>query len=259
MSSLPSPVRDRGKVDNFLPDPSSFPLSRPMAGYVSGHSKEPPYAGALSLTRDHESFNENLDNLSVTRMGQWDSQNVMHRDPKRPEERSRDKAYKQRFSMGSSSVPEYRTNVVFQTAGDSGLPGAGNQSYKNTPAPSGVGHGQGSGFPLSSLLRQGGNQYPDGSFDIFLVFTGGTVVFHVWDSMPISQLISEAGVIYGVDPKDLGLVLFSGSPTSFPRTSGPPRIAPGSTVLVLDSPKAEMKIPPPPRPLLSHHHDHADC
>jgi hypothetical protein len=42
MSSLPSPMREQGKMDNFLSDLSSFPLSRPVAGYVSDHSKEPP-------------------------------------------------------------------------------------------------------------------------------------------------------------------------------------------------------------------------
>ena len=38
-----------------------------------------------------------------TRFGRDDAENVTHRDNKRPKERSRDQAYKKRFSMESSS------------------------------------------------------------------------------------------------------------------------------------------------------------
>ena len=219
---ISSPARGQSKTDKSSSDPSSFPLSRPVAGYVS--------------TRDNDFFRERSEHLSVARMGQWDLQNVTQRDVKRPKERSRDKAYKQRFSMESSSAQAFRTNVVFQTSGSRAL-GAGNQSFKDTPAPSGYGHGIESGFPPSSPLRHGGSQYPDGTFEIFLIFNGGTTVHRVWDSMHVSQLITEAGTLFGVDPQDLALILLSGSPSSIPRTgriSGPPRIAPGSSVLVFE-------------------------
>ena len=163
MSSSPCSGSEQGKMDKLLPDPSSFPLSRPMAGYVSDHSKEPRYSGTLSSSRDHAFLGENVENLSIARMGQWDPQHVTHRDSKRPKERSRDKAYKQRFSMGSSGVLEYRQNVVFQTAADSGIPGAGNPSFKNTPAPSGFGHGSGPDFLPPSPVRRGDSQCPEGS------------------------------------------------------------------------------------------------
>ncbi len=258
---ISSPAGEQSKMDKFPSDPSSFPLSRPVAGYISDHLKKPSYVSAHSSTQDHELIHEHSEHLSIARMGQWDPQNVTQRDPKRPKERSRDKAYKQRFSMGSSSVQGYRTNVVFQTSVNFGVQGAGNQSFKNTPAPSGRGHGIGSGFLPPSPLRHGDSQYPDGSFEIFLVFNGGTTVHRVWDSMHVSQLISEAGTIFGVDPQDLALILFSGSPSSIPRTgrvSGPPRIAPGSTVLVFEVPQAEMPMPTPSRELIPHSHDPVD-
>ncbi len=79
--------------------------------------------------------------------------------------------------------------------------------------------------------------------------------------MHVSQLISEAGTLFGVDPQDLALIFFSGSPSSIPRTgrvSGPPRIAPGSTVLVFEVPQAEIPMPVPSREIISHSHDPVD-
>ena len=90
-----------------------------------------------------------------------------------------------------------------------------------------------------------------------MIFAGGTTVHRVWDSMPVSQLVSEAGLLYGLDPKGLSLVLLSGTPASIPKMgsiSGPPRITPRSTVLVFHAPKPWM--PPPTRPWMPQPYDH---
>jgi hypothetical protein len=107
ISGLSSPVRDPSKIGFYLPDPS-FPLSRPAAEYapltVSSSVGPRPHA-----RDDH--LHEGLDEYSIARLGQWNPQNVTQRDTKRPKERPRDRVYKQRFSMGGSSVPEFRSNV----------------------------------------------------------------------------------------------------------------------------------------------------
>jgi hypothetical protein len=248
MSGLLSPVRNQSKIGGYLPDPP-FPLSRPAAGYaplnVSSSVDHRPHA------RD-ENPHEGLDDFSVARLGQWNPQNVKQRDSKRPKERPRDRVYKQRFSMGGLSVPEYRTSVVFRTRVEPGMASVGKPSLKETPAPSGFGHLE-PGTLQSSPPRGVGNPSSNGAFEIFLTFSGGTVVHRVWDSMPIAQLISDAGDVFGLDHQDLALILFSGpqGPTSIPRAgrvSGPPRIPPGSTVFVFCVPGQRQLQPPPLHP-----------
>ncbi len=100
------------------------------------------------------------------------------------------------------------------------------------------------------LPRGVGIPSPEGTFEIFLTFSGGTVVHRVWDSMPIAQLTFDAGILFGIDHQDLALILFSGSlgPTSIPRAgrvSGPPRISPESIVFVFCVP-GQRQLPPPP-------------
>jgi hypothetical protein len=68
--------------------------------------------------------------------------------------------------------------------------------------------------------------------------------------MPIARLIFDAGILFGIDPQDLALILFSGpqGPTTIPRTgniSGPPRISPGSTVFVFCVPGPQQLSQPP--------------
>ncbi len=157
-------------------------MSRPAAGYaplnVSSSVGPRPHA------RD-ENPHEGLDDFSVARLGQWNPQNVTQWDSKRPKERPRDRVYKQRFSMGGSSVPEYRSNVVVRTNVDPALTSVGKLSLKDTPAPSGFGHLD-PGIHQSSPPRGVSTSSSDGTFEIFLTFSGGTVVHRVWDSMSIA-------------------------------------------------------------------------
>jgi hypothetical protein len=104
MSGLLSPVRDvPSMIRGYLPDPP-FPLTRPAVGYASLNVSSS--VGHRPHARD-ENLHEGLDEFSIARLGQWNPQNVTQRDTKRPKERPRDKVYKQRFSMGGSSVPEF--------------------------------------------------------------------------------------------------------------------------------------------------------
>jgi hypothetical protein len=100
ISDLLSAVKDQSKIGDCLQDPS-LPLSRPAAGYA------PWNVSSSIVPRPHardENPHEGLDDCSVARLGQWNPQNVTQRDSKRPKERPRDRVYKQRFSMGGSSV-----------------------------------------------------------------------------------------------------------------------------------------------------------
>ena len=247
-----SPVGDQSRIGCLLPNPS-FPLSRPGAGYA-------PYVSSSVAHRAHardEYPNEGLEDVSVARLGQWNAQNITQRDFKRPKERPRDKVYKQRFSMGGSTcVPDYRPNVYFRTNVDPRLAHVGKFSPKDTPAPSDFEH-LAQGINQSPPPLRGASSPSDGTFEIFLTFSGGTVVHRVWDSMPIAQLIVDSGRLFGMDHQDLALILFSGSqgPTSIPltgRVSGPPRISPASTVFVFHVPGQRQLVAPPPPPLHSH-------
>ncbi len=79
---------------------------------------------------------------------------------------------------------------------------------------------------------QGGTETP---FSITLVFEGQSVSHRVWATMPISQLISEAGDIFGLDKHLILLVLVAAIPTPISKSStiaGPPRILPDATVMI---------------------------
>jgi len=96
MSSLESPVRVEEKGNVFSSDPSSFPLSRPVAGYAARNAEpdchpyfyHPPTAPVGSAGRGAG------ESVSI-RVGGQSVHNITQRDAKRPKERSRDKAYKQ--------------------------------------------------------------------------------------------------------------------------------------------------------------------
>jgi len=67
--------------------------------------------------------------------------------------------------------------------------------------------------------------------------------------MPISILIEEAGNIFGLDPAEISLVLFSASPVTLRREStisGPPLVAPNSSVMIFSH-------CPPPVPYRPHY------
>jgi hypothetical protein len=58
--------------------------------------------------------------------------------------------------------------------------------------------------------------------------------------MPILQLIEEAGSLFGLDPEQIFLVLFSASPTTLKKentVTEPPRIAPNAVMMVFYVPK----------------------
>jgi hypothetical protein len=66
--------------------------------------------------------------------------------------------------------------------------------------------------------------------------------------MGITQLITEAGLVFDLDPSEVTLILFSMTPTSLQRNaqiSGPPRVGPGSTVMVFHIPGARSIAPYP--------------
>jgi hypothetical protein len=239
-----SPVRDQSRNDGYLPDPPPFPLFRPASGYAL--SNEPSsFVGHRPYARDD--LHEGLDEYSMARLGQRNAQNVTQRDTKRPKERPRDRVYKQRFSMGGSSVPEFRSNVVFRAPVDPGTMSVRKPSHNDTPAPSGFGCLD-PGIHQSSVPPRGGSSHSDGGFEIFLTFSGGTIVHRVWDTMPIAQLTFDAGVLFGLDHHDLSLILFSGpqGPTSIPQTgkvSGHPRISPGATLFVFCVPGQRNPLP----------------
>ena len=78
-------------------------------------------------------------------------------------------------------------------------------------------------------------------FEISLIFEGNIISHRVWPSMTILQLMEETGAIYGLDSQDIVLVLFSSLPQSLQRNltiSGPPRVTPGSRVMVFHVPGA---------------------
>jgi hypothetical protein len=78
--------------------------------------------------------------------------------------------------------------------------------------------------------------------------------------MGVSQLTNEAGLVFGLDPSEISLILFSMTPSTLQlnaRISGPPRVTPGSTIMVFRIPGAWSVAPyhgrsvAPPLPALS--------
>jgi hypothetical protein len=183
----------------------------------------------------YKGFNEDLS----SRLGRDDGGNITRRDPKRPKERSRDKAYKNRFSLGSTVDGSGPTLAGFATTrvnGQDGMgkidgaatprsPGPPRQSWENGYAPP----------PSVVSVQVRANATPSANFEIFLTHSGNTVIHRVWNEMPISQLMTEAGSIFGLDSTEMILILFSSQPVSLQRDRtimGPPRVTPGSNVMV---------------------------
>jgi len=84
-----------------------------------------------------------------------------------------------------------------------------------------------------------GQQPPDQSFEVHLIFEGTMVSYRVWPAMAIQQLVLEAGRIFGIDSNDIILVLFSLVPASLHRDGfihGPPRVDPGARIMVFNVP-----------------------
>jgi hypothetical protein len=74
-------------------------------------------------------------------------------------------------------------------------------------------------------------------YEIHLIFEGTMVSCRVWPTMSVMQLIMEGGRIFGIDPDEIVLVLFTAVPASLHRDgflSGPPRVGQGSRVMVFN-------------------------
>jgi hypothetical protein len=146
----------------------------------------------------------------------------------------------------AGDMADHRPPLVFQ-AGPGNIQGG--NDHGTTPAPSGSRSVPVLGFPRApSAIR--GQSPANGSFEIFLTYAGARVAHRVWDSMAVSQLITEAGMVFDLDPSEVTLILFFMSPTSLQRDariSGPPRVTPGSTVMVFHIPGARSVAPYPGR------------
>ena len=181
----------------------------------------------------YKGFNEDLS----SRIGRNDGGNITQRDTKRPKERLRDKAYKNRFSL--SSTVEGGAPFLTGFAGGCGQNGARKTEGAETPRlPELPRQSWENGFvqpPSVVGVRARTSATPSADFEIFLTHSGNTVIHRVWNEMPISQLISEAGSIFGLDSTEMLLVLFSSQPVSLQKERsimGPPRVTPGSNVMV---------------------------
>ncbi len=169
-----------------------------------------------------------------TRLGRRDSANVTGRDAKRPKERTRDKEYKKRFSMGSSKGEEHEF---------SSSPGRPREEERLQRATVGVDpmflRNQSS--RLEPRLEQSRGDPRaiatgvDTPYQIRLVFEGRSVDHRVWATMSIVRLIEDASVIFGLDPDCIFLVLLSVLPTNLRRedtVAGPPRLSQNAVVMV---------------------------
>jgi hypothetical protein len=249
----PSQLRGGGNA-HFEPDFGSssqvfqsFPLCQPTGRSLparTGRLESHPYF--RNAIPDGSAIKDFDGSLSI-RVGRQLDQNITQRDAKRPKERSKDRAYKQRFSMVSSGdVGEHRLPFEFQTDPRTGQ--AGVDSIE-TPAPTRLASAGEYGFSQTPIV--GRRPSPperitmspaSGIFENVLVYSGNQVIYRVWDSMSISQLCADAGTVFGLNQMELVLVLFSGVPTSLQRgatIAGPPRVVSGSFVMVFHVPGVE--------------------
>ncbi len=181
---------------------SSFPLYQPsgksLPTGVNGLESHPYFR---STAPDGLTIRD-FDGSPSLRVGQQHSQNITQRDAKRPKERSKDKAYKQRFSMVSSGdMGEHRLSLEFQTDPRTEQVGA---DIRVTPAPSRHGNTGGPRYSQSSVVGGKLTQKervslspPSCTYEIVLVYSGARVLHRVSDSMLISQLCMEAGSVFG--------------------------------------------------------------
>jgi hypothetical protein len=224
----------KGEYSTFPPSFFHRTEERSPAGATGFREQDAPRQfTSVSTGSAYKGFNEDLS----SRLGRNDGGNVTQRDTKRPKERSRDKAYKNRFSLSSTVegggpfltgfTSGCEQNDVRKSEGieTPRLPPLPRQSWEN-------------GFvqpPSVVSVRAKSSATPSAGFEIFLTHSGNTVTHRVWNEMPISQLISEAGSIFGLDSTEMLLVLFSSQPVSLQKERsimGPPRVTPGSNVMV---------------------------
>ncbi len=269
-----SSLNRRGDVNGTQGVPNNGGISHPSSGEyrIEGESRGakaegdiPDYSGGVQLRSIQEkdegyAFQFSHQGIPITasrlplcfsmadeteqsvRVGRLDIENVTARDAKHPKERSKDRAYKARFSLGSSvavngsfsSPPPMekagweKTGVYSQSAVGHADLGSSPMDYPS-PADNRVPYGR---TPAALV-------FPGTPFYIRLIFEGSTVRHRVWASMSIDFLMEEVGGMFGLNSSQLILVLFTSSPTSLLRgktISGPPRVEPDSMVMVFVNP-----------------------
>jgi hypothetical protein len=225
-------------------------LPGPFSGPFSFQDRFPPSHSRPAAVATNEFVNsvrfERNDAVAESEFGQSvrfgrdDHHNVTQRDPKRPKERSRDMAYKTRFSMDSATMPHFSSS-------DGVPPPVGGHTWPRNEQHSSSSRAEVlvvGGFPSSGMnppepdrtsASPFGNQVS--FYEIHLIFEGTMVSCRVWATMSVLQLIVEAGRIFGIDSDDIILVLFTAVPVSLHRDSflsGPPRVDQGSRVMVFN-------------------------
>jgi hypothetical protein len=222
----------------------------------------------MNLGRYQRGVTSTPGNPSVSqRGGRVSLDNVTKRDSKRPSERPWDREYHRRFSIGVTNHSHESPQVSW---GGNAWPREGFSS--SSPARNVVAvdfglHGSSPPVRPNSNVRtgaagqrgQGGRG--EGGYYIRLICAGESVEHLVWPSMLISELMVDAGSIFGLDPEGISLVLFSASPLTLRRDStirGPPLVAPNSSVMVFSFPPQPMQygLPygphTPPQGLVTH-------
>jgi hypothetical protein len=171
------------------------------------------------------------------RQGRASLENVTRRETKRPSERSRDREYQRRFSLGVSRPhvpPPAPLGGHSWPREDPFSPPVRSLVAVEIGSPTTL-YGQDNGNNRSDGPTQSGRNTADQPYHIRLICSGESAQHVVWPSMPISDLIRDAGHIFGLDSSGISLVLFSTSPEVLRREStifGPPFVAPNSSVMV---------------------------
>ena len=237
-------------------DPQSYensimlaPASQRKGGVSAGGVSSPhhpvshrAFPGHLMPSHFVSDAGQNRGGGSITpdfsqRRGRVSLDNVTQRDTKRPSERPRDREYHRRFSIG---LPQSHVSPPCPLGGhtwpreDSFSPPARSVVEAEIGLPAALSYGE--------RDRNNGKagQSRDGrsagtAYHIRLICDGDSVQHVVWPSMPISDLIEDAGHIFGLDPAGISLVLFSATPVTLRREStifGPPLVAQNSSVMV---------------------------
>jgi hypothetical protein len=196
--------------------------------FVSDHVGHRPrdmghYPRMHSLADIEHLTHGGIDPKISQRRGRVSLENVTFRDYKRPSERPRDREYHKRFSIGvplhhpsnSSPVP---SGGHTRPREDACSPRARHVTTVEVGFPVnpqiGSRHSGYSGTNIQSRIDRGA-----GAYYVRLVFAGDTVQHLVWPSMPISQLIEDAGNIFELMPAGISLILFSVVPVTLRRES----------------------------------------
>ena len=212
-------------------------------GCFTNLSEKPPFYAALSSfdpgIRTYGTYGreEASEMGQSTRYGRNDTQNVTSRDSKRPKERSRDRAYKTRFSMDAPTMPN--RSPIHHLGGNTWPSEEGIVHHRPVVSVAyGPAHSPGSPLPPSTRKNNRPSLSPQAApFEISLIHEGHSVSHRVWPDMGIAQLMVDAGAIFGLDPSEIVLLLFSAFPVTLRKDgliSGPPPVLPGAKVMVFN-------------------------